>query len=267
MISDKQKRIREIQNTPEFAAAHALNDKMSWDAIEGKIPFSEYEKTMSSHPGYPQLQEWSKLQEWMRTKPSSGHDAYRRLAGEAEARATQARMNMGPAERRAMFPYDSYDVPVDQLIVRQEGLLGPQMAVLPGALDRARGLLGEIALGQKPKPIDIAELTPQQFAELNAARKSRGQPEFTRPTVIYNGKHHYQSRSADGDSIDEMLLQIANSLDDRAGVVMSPRGPALQSPEIRVNPRGETVQDRAVLEGGGDRPTWLYSAIPKKKAP
>ncbi|MFZ9372375.1 MAG: LPD23 domain-containing protein, partial [Limnohabitans sp.] len=48
---------------------------------------------------------------------------YRRLAGEAEARATQARMNMGPAERRATFPYDSYDVPVDQLIVR--GLLAP----------------------------------------------------------------------------------------------------------------------------------------------
>lgn len=50
-------------------------------------------------------------------------EAYRRLAGEAEARATQARMNMTPAERRATFPYDSYDVPVDQLIVR--GLLAP----------------------------------------------------------------------------------------------------------------------------------------------
>jgi hypothetical protein len=123
MISDKQKRIKEIQSTPEFAAAHALSEKMGWDAIEGKIPFSEYEKTLYSHPGYPQFQEWSKLQEWMRTKPSSGNDAYRRLAGEAEARATQARINMSPAERRAMFPYDSYDVPVDQLIVR--GLLAP----------------------------------------------------------------------------------------------------------------------------------------------
>lgn len=195
------------------------------------------------------------------------HEAYRRLAGEAEARATQARMNLTPDQRRATFPYDSYDVPVNQLIVRQDGLLGPQMAVLPGALDRARGLLGELAQGQRPQPIDIAELTAQQFSDLNAARKSRGQPEFTRPTVIYNGKHHYQSRSADGDSIDEMLLQIANSLDDQSSVVMSPRGPALQNPQSRVNPRGETVRDRAVLEGGGDRPTWLYSAIPKKKAP
>jgi len=49
---------------------------------------------------------------------SEPKDLYRRLAGEAEARATQARMNMTPAERRAMFPYESYDVPVNQLIVR-----------------------------------------------------------------------------------------------------------------------------------------------------
>lgn len=54
---------------------------------------------------------------------NDGAGAYRLLAGEAEARATQARMNMTPAERRATFPYDSYDVPVDQLIVR--GLLAP----------------------------------------------------------------------------------------------------------------------------------------------
>lgn len=54
---------------------------------------------------------------------SGKEENYRRLAGEAEARATQARMNMTPAERRATFPYDSYDVPVDQLIVR--GLLAP----------------------------------------------------------------------------------------------------------------------------------------------
>jgi hypothetical protein len=47
------------------------------------------------------------------------YEAYRRLAGEAEARATQARMNMTPAERRATFPFDSYDVPVNQLIIRR----------------------------------------------------------------------------------------------------------------------------------------------------
>lgn len=53
-----------------------------------------------------------------RTTPYTAQEAYRRLAGEAEARATQARMNMTPAERRATFPLDSYDVPINQLIIR-----------------------------------------------------------------------------------------------------------------------------------------------------
>lgn len=50
------------------------------------------------------------------------YDAYRRLLGEAEARATQARMNMDMPMRLAKFPEDSFDVPMDRLIIR--GLLG-----------------------------------------------------------------------------------------------------------------------------------------------
>lgn len=46
---------------------------------------------------------------------------YQRLAGEAESRATQSRMNLDANQRRALFPADSYDVPIDQLIIR--GLL------------------------------------------------------------------------------------------------------------------------------------------------
>jgi hypothetical protein len=45
-------------------------------------------------------------------------DAYNRLAGEVEARAVQNRMNMTDTQRRVIFPYESYDVPVNQLIVR-----------------------------------------------------------------------------------------------------------------------------------------------------
>ena len=51
-----------------------------------------------------------------------GEDAfqqYLRLAGEAEARATQARLNLTPAQRRALFPEDSYDVPFNSLIIRK----------------------------------------------------------------------------------------------------------------------------------------------------
>lgn len=50
---------------------------------------------------------------------ASEFDEYQRSAGEAEARAVQARMNMTAAERAASFPLDSYDAPLDQLIVRR----------------------------------------------------------------------------------------------------------------------------------------------------
>jgi hypothetical protein len=45
-------------------------------------------------------------------------DLYQRLAGEAEARAVQQRMNLTPAQRRATFPEESYDVPMNELIIR-----------------------------------------------------------------------------------------------------------------------------------------------------
>lgn len=44
--------------------------------------------------------------------------AYRNLAGEAEARATQTRIPLDAAQRRATFPEDSYDTPIGQLIMR-----------------------------------------------------------------------------------------------------------------------------------------------------
>jgi hypothetical protein len=53
-----------------------------------------------------------------RSAQSAANDYYRRLAGEAEARAVQARMNMNPAQRRATFPPESYDVDIDSLIMR-----------------------------------------------------------------------------------------------------------------------------------------------------
>ena len=57
----------------------------------------------------------------------SAGDAYLKLAGEAEARAVQSRMDMTPEQRRATFPFDSYDVPRDKLILR-DLLKGPAQA-------------------------------------------------------------------------------------------------------------------------------------------
>jgi hypothetical protein len=46
-------------------------------------------------------------------------ESYRRLAGEAEARATQKRRNLTDEQRRAAFPERSYDVPINELIIRR----------------------------------------------------------------------------------------------------------------------------------------------------
>jgi hypothetical protein len=48
-------------------------------------------------------------------------DKYERLAGEAEARNVQKRMNMTPEQRRATPPWQTLDVPEDELIYRKGG--------------------------------------------------------------------------------------------------------------------------------------------------
>lgn len=44
---------------------------------------------------------------------------YRLLAGEAEARAAAARRTLTDEQRRKLYPYASYDVPVNQLIIKR----------------------------------------------------------------------------------------------------------------------------------------------------
>jgi hypothetical protein len=46
-------------------------------------------------------------------------EQYKRLAGEAEARAVQARLGMTKEQRRQTYPFKSYDVPVNELINRK----------------------------------------------------------------------------------------------------------------------------------------------------
>ncbi len=62
-------------------------------------------------------------------------DWYKRLAGEAEARNVQARMNMSMDERIALPPWVTQDVPTEQQIVRFGD--GPAMAIEDFAARRA----------------------------------------------------------------------------------------------------------------------------------
>ena len=74
----------------------------------------------------PEMIEKAKLAE-------NPHDSYRRLAGEAQARATQDRLNMDMAQRRENYPLAGdklSDIPLDQLIYRY-GDDGPLLSADP----------------------------------------------------------------------------------------------------------------------------------------
>jgi hypothetical protein len=83
------------------------DDPILRDIFEGSAPLKPWDEmtAISRTPYIEQAQE----------------GAYRRLAGEAEARAVEKRLPLDAAQRRALFPEDSYDVPINQLIIR--GLL------------------------------------------------------------------------------------------------------------------------------------------------
>jgi len=49
----------------------------------------------------------------------SPFEQYQRLAGEAEARNVQSRLNMNIDERRSKPPWQTLDVPESELIVRR----------------------------------------------------------------------------------------------------------------------------------------------------
>jgi hypothetical protein len=77
----------------------------------------------------PEMIEKAKLAE-------NPHDSYRRLAGEAQARATQDRLNMDMAQRRESYPLAGdklSDIPLDQLIYRY-GNNGPNMGIKANSL-------------------------------------------------------------------------------------------------------------------------------------
>lgn len=76
----------------------------------------EYAKTLPAYRDAPDKEEF--LKRYAQYVLKDPYDAYHRLAGEAESRLTEARLNMTPQQRAASYPPDMYDVPVDHQIVR-----------------------------------------------------------------------------------------------------------------------------------------------------
>lgn len=73
----------------------------------------------------------------------AGAITYKRLAGEVEARNTQARMNMSPRARMDIAPEESADIPASQVLVTFNGR---DLADLPGPRNAAGAPMTERAL-------------------------------------------------------------------------------------------------------------------------
>lgn len=70
------------------------------------------------------------------SRDAAGWESYLCSAGEAEARAVEKRMELTGAQRRAVFPLDSYDVPLSCLKVPSAVLGHRRAATHPAPADR-----------------------------------------------------------------------------------------------------------------------------------
>ena len=117
-------RLHYLESDPDFIAGKRKLDKIWDDVFEGKITEDDASRLeaeiIKQHPAHQQAQD---AMQTMRMNPAQteadAYSAYHRLAGEAESREVQKRMNMGMSQRRSIFPEYAGR---DDLIVR--GLMG-----------------------------------------------------------------------------------------------------------------------------------------------
>lgn len=124
MLMDKLAEMRQVMPLEEYAKAAWSSDVVTKEIAED---YAKNYVPAVAKPISPEMQRAAQetiAKEW-----------YTRLAGEAEARNVQARMNMTMDERIALPPWVTQDVPTDQQIVRFGD--GPAMAIEDFAARRA----------------------------------------------------------------------------------------------------------------------------------
>lgn len=121
-----------------------------------------------------------------------------------------------------------------------------------------------IASGERAKVVSIGALTEEQHQAVNAHRAREGLPALGDPEILFLGRHLYNSRSADGYTIDDMIAQIDSALSADSEVVPTQKMTGLRNPVAREDGYGNHVHDVAVLELTARRPkAELFSVIPR----
>jgi hypothetical protein len=113
-------RLHFLEREPEAIQANKAVDSL-WNDVFNTGKLTEQQalvKEAELLKKFPALAEQRQLMDTLRNTSEDGIGAYKRLAGEAEARLTQSRMGMNPMQRAASFPPSMFAVPIEQQIVR-----------------------------------------------------------------------------------------------------------------------------------------------------
>jgi len=137
------------------------------------------------------------------------------------------------------------------------------MPLYPHAVELIRDNLRKVSLGERPHLISIGELTAIQFNAINIWRTANQFPPLGSSEVVYLGRHHHASRTKDGYSIEDMILQLHHGMDTNAIVKMTMRMTRLESVTSRADGYGNNVLDAVILELTSRKPrAEAFSAIP-----
>lgn len=193
------------------------------DDVRDAVKYAIYDRD----PSYQSMtREWRQAKEAAQQSPT---DSYRRLAGEVEARNTQARMNMTAAERQATGPQATADVAAaDQIVRYAEGLalmvsdqpteaeiaeakrqLDEQLAIADRMIAERGGLFAPNGENSKLNRYQWAQVRTENFKrwfgdwENDPANASKVVDANGEPLVVYHGTGGYFDafdRSKGGES-------------------------------------------------------------------
>lgn len=116
--NEARARLNALEGDADVQAAQAKLDEIDERMYGGAITEAEAERERQSlRASEPALVELERTLRRLRESSPDGFDAYRRLAGEIEARNAEARADMTPEQRRQTGPDAARDVPAADAIV------------------------------------------------------------------------------------------------------------------------------------------------------
>lgn len=162
---EKTNAILKARKTPEYLDNEAKINKALDDGDKNKLPdLLANRRRMEADATSDISREIIALEEANRLNP---FEKYQRLAGEAEARNVESRLNMTPEERAATPPWKTLDVPEDELILKDVSGL----AMSEGELSRAQSTLDAYIKTNKDR---LKNATPEERAVIIETSKKLG---------------------------------------------------------------------------------------------